>query len=414
MEGNQYQIHTMARDLEEAERALSKVSLEVRAQAAPPAPTRMERGEQLRGEPKDGQALREERKLEEILHEARRRIETPPIRSVPSPRARPLEGPDKKMLEDILPIEEKAARPLPAEVLPPPNLPMAEVTLPVPSRAGQTPEEILGLPLPVRPVHGKPPKALPAPAPRGVAGPAAAGPKRFRALPTLKFALFTTFLSIALIATAFGAFKLFFGHKPPSPPAPPLAKIIEQPLPQALLRYDEVKVIELNELSYDALKPAIDALQDVNFAAGSFLYIPIKYSSETEIRYLTAAEFFEILHIDLPPFLAASEFFTPFLYIQADAARVGFVLALQEGGAVGVMKEWEKTIVEDLLPLLPGTAKREEGAVFRLGSYKDFETHFINLPIPTTSVDWVLADGNLVVATSKDSARAALDRLPNP
>lgn len=398
MEGEQYQIRTMARDVEEAERAAKPpVFREISLKTLERIPKQLtDKTAEVRG-----QDFREERKLEEILHEARRRIEVPPIRQA---QGRPI-GPTK-MLEDILPIEEKAVKP------------MAEAISPVPPRTGETPEEILGLPQRLLEPPRVSPRSLPVPAkPEPVPSRQVLSlkvPERLRGLRTLKFALFTTFLSIALIVTAFGVFKIFSGQEPPPLPESPLPKIIEQSLPQALIRYDEVKSIEISELSYDAVKSAIDALQDVDFPAGSLAYIPIKYSSAKEIRYLTAAEFFEVLQIDLPPLLAASESFTLFLSIQGESARLGFILALPQGEAAGVMKEWEKTIVDDLRPLIFGMAKREEGAVFRLGSYKSFETHFINLPIPTTSVDWILADGNLVVATSKDAARAALDRLPSP
>ncbi len=414
MEGNDYKIRTMARDLEEVRKppippskppVFREVSLEIPEQVS-------DKTAEVRK--MDAVQPAEERKLEEILHEARRRIEVPPLRRAP----RPVE------LEDLLPIEEKIGRPLPAppsqggparhspalEALaggPPPNLPTAEI-IPYVEKAvkGETPEEILGLPqqpIELRKVTPSPtplpPKALPT-------------PSRLRVIPTLKFALLTTFLSIVLIATAFGVFKLFSDKEPLSPPPPLPPKITEQPLPQALLRYDEAKFIEVSELSYDAVKSAIDALQDADFAAGSLLYIPIKYSSEKEIRYLTAAEFFGILHIDLPPYLTSSEDFSLFLYIQEETMRLGFVMTvLDTEAAVAVMKEWEKTIVEDLGPLMFGAVKREEGAQFRLGSYKNAETHFINLPIPTTSVDWILTDTHLIVATSKDAARAAVDRV---
>ena len=191
--------------------------------------------------------------------------------------------------------------------------------------------------------------------------------------------------------------------------------IRDRPLPEALFRYDDVRPISLSEISYDALKRAIDALKDTDFMEGSMFYIPVKYASEKEIRYLTAAEFFETLQIDLPPYLTASEDFSLFLYVQEETARLGFMMTvLDTEAAKSVMKEWEKTIVDDLGPLILGAVQREEGAQFRLGSYKDVETHFINLPIPTTSVDWIVRDSNLIVATSKDAARAAVDRLPNP
>lgn len=398
----------MARDVEEAKKTF-------RVERMPPSAELIDKTAEVRArevertaEPVEGQARREERKLEEILHEARRRIEVPPVRP-------------KKTLEDMLPIEEKIARPLPLEVLPasplggpPPDLPVLSTTPPpeppraVKEMALETPEEILGLPrAPVVPL----PPLVPLPKPP-------TPQKKLRGLPSLKFALFAGFLSVILIAIAFGLYFTIFADKRASLAPQPEQKIIEQPLPKALLRYDQVKFIEIRELSYGALKPAIEALQDVVFPAGTLLYIPIKYSSEKEIRYLGAEEFFRILQIDVPAPIALAKDFSLFLYTpptgqagQPDAGpRLGFVMAAPEIDT-SVMEEWEKTIVEDLRSLIFGTTKREEGALFRRGSYKDVETHFINLPIPTTSVDWIMTGAHLVVATSKDAARAAVDKV---
>jgi len=213
-------------------------------------------------------------------------------------------------------------------------------------------------------------------------------------------------------------------------------------LPDTLIETTQIKPIKITNISYGALKSKIDALQEKRFLAGSLAHIPIKLSSESEIRYLTLVEIFAALQIDAPPILNDYKNFTLFLYSQDTKAeelctsagiadkscygpRIGIIIEMPDPGesaltistASNVMEEWEKTIVDDLRPLMlaapQGTvdAQGEEISAFSFGKHKNFITHYINLPIPTTSVDWLIADSYLVIATSKDAARAAADNL---
>ena len=260
-------------------------------------------------------------------------------------------------------------------------------------------------------------------------------------LPAPKFILITGALGFALIALGYGVVTEILLQEPVTAP-PQTLEITEPPLPDALIETTQIKPIKIANISYGALKSKIDALQEKRFLAGSLAHIPIKLSSESEIRYLTLVEIFAALQIDAPPILNDYKNFTLFLYSQDTKAeelctsagiadkscygpRIGIIIEMPDPGesaltistASNVMEEWEKTIVDDLRPLMlaapQGTvdAQGEEISAFSFGKHKNFITHYINLPIPTTSVDWLIADSYLVIATSKDAARAAADNL---
>jgi hypothetical protein len=154
------------------------------------------------------------------------------------------------------------------------------------------------------------------------------------------------------------------------------------------------------------------------------------------VRYLALTELFQILQIDAPPVLNDYKDFTLNSYspgIEEEmlckgegilrrscyGPRLGLVIKLQEpqdglltkDSARNIMQEWEKTISEDMVPIILDVIEYRASKEFSSGLYKNSQTRFINLPLPSTSVDWLIADNYLIIATSKNSARAAVDAL---
>jgi hypothetical protein len=359
-----------------------------------------------------------------------------PVKTAETP-VQKTETPIKKTLEDILPIEP--AREPRVSHGPPTNLPTGEpsfVASPLAAirrpqaeteeKIKRTPEEILGLPF----RSSKVAKAgLPA-------SPTRATPKALarRRRGNFRFILLAGFLAMVIVGLGYGIYWKV--SKPEAlPPTPAAVQISEQPLPEALIQTIETETIELSGLNYDILKPKIDVLAETKFLPESLVYIPVKFTTQKEARYLTLKEIFEVLQIDAPPILYSHKNFTLYLYSQGvesqklcdDAGivnkscygpRIGIVIelpdadegALTKDVAFSIMREWEKTITDDLGPLMLAVPQKT-GAQFARGEYKDNDTSFINLPIPTTSLDWILTDTHLIIATSKDAARAAVDAL---
>lgn len=469
-------------------------------------------------------AEKEERKLSEILAEARRRLETGPRseESISPAKTTSREAPAaRKTLEDILPIEERpATADKPALVSPPASLPTGQagtfasrdrdvesrntppLNLPTeeflrrvsetaaaggPARSArfvgpetakpagdlkvqvpgkeiakisprETPEEMLGLPArpaggpmrqvsvpagqaglrgePIAPIRGVPSSRMTAPPPVREKEEAifTVGAPKYKTITSFKFALITGILSITLIAIVGGAYFKFFVEKPSAPPPPPPQSVIEQPMPRPFVSYDDRKILEVSELAYGPVKTKIDSLGDMEFPVGTLSYTPIRFRTDKEIRYVTLDELFQILKIDAPPQIRNAKAYNLFAYSQSPSAktecfaagitdplcygrRLGLMIPLSQfeasttvSAVVVSMQEWEKTMTDDLRPLLLALPQETQETRFKNGKYKDFETRFINLPISTTSFDWILTDEYLIIATSKDAARVALDR----
>ena len=463
-------------------------------QPAPPKPER--------GEPAPPDETKEVRTLSQILADARNRVAAaesdlakPETKAGPEPPQRikieDMKGPDILPIEPLgvtrgepVPTTEEKVPQIPPKKniplgrtgAPPPNLPTGEPSLapspqkpaesllkadiqagppPIPPKAdlgGKTPEEILGIapkksilpPEPPKPPGlGKPPiSSL-----EKIVRPPKEPPKkpapriRLKGLPAPKFILITGILGLALVALGYGVVTKILPQEPVTAP-PPIPKITEPPLPDALIEADQIKPIEIAYISYDALKTKIDALRKEQFLPGSLAHIPIKLSSESEIRYLTLAEIFAALQIDAPPILNDYKNFTFFLYSQGAEAkkvctdagiankscygpRIGIVIELPDleesaftlNTTSIVMAEWEKTIVDDLRTIVLTDPQRgidsggNEINVFSLAKYKNFDIRYINLPISTTSIDWMITDSYLVISTSKGAAWAAADNL---
>ncbi|MBI1888824.1 MAG: hypothetical protein HYS15_02740 [Candidatus Spechtbacteria bacterium] len=202
---------------------------------------------------------------------------------------------------------------------------------------------------------------------------------------------------------------------------------------RALVRYEDVRILEVSELVYDSMKAKINSLEDTQFpVSSSVLYIPIRLKTEKQIRDVTLDELFQALRIDAPAQIRDTKEYNLFLYAEPDSAkaeclaagitdnlcygpRIGLIMKIPQaetGSDVRqLMQEWEKTMADDLRPLLLALPQKGEETVFKTGKYRDFETRYINLPISTMSFDWILTDGTLIIATSKDAARTALDRI---
>jgi len=341
------------------------------------------------------------------------------------------------------------------------GLPVAKLAPPVhtpkqPIMPKETPEEILGLPA----RHGKPGVAngpvqrkvsVPTQSKKELSGGNAVGVRK--GLPSLKFAVIMGGLGILLATVLGGLYWNFFikggpSSDEPTVAPPPTQKTVERPKPKALLRQDYENIIEIDELSYDTLETKIDELKNVSFPAESIIHIPIKYTTLDEIRYITLKELFDTLEIKAPLGLLDKNF-TLFLYIQGMdvqqecvsagittsscyGPRLGLVIDMEDPDRQNsdlvnsIMAEWEKTIINAFDPVILTEYQKPEDAEFKSGTQGIFATRYINLPagqaglpadeegfpISTTSIDWVYANGYLIIATSQDAAKVSIERLP--
>lgn len=315
--------------------------------------------------------------------------------------------------------------------------------------AKETPEEILGLSAIPRQerAEAKPEREKTAPSPAAPEITERVAPikerggglTKKRKIPALKFALITIALGAGLAGIVAGVyFSMLSGKEVKEGEGKITApSVAVQPEPPPLIRYDNANVIEIDSLSPETLQAAINNLNNLAFLEGQIIYIPVKYSSQTSVSYLTFDEIAHILDIPVPPPLLnkSTDEFNMFLYIQGAeerkecelagiisrncyAPRIGIIFdaSKEEAAIADIMLRWENTLAYDLSPLI--LSEFIPDGTFNNGEYKGLATRYLNLRLneggnksATTSIDWIIADSKLIVATSKNAARVAVDNL---
>lgn len=93
--------------------------------------------------------------------------------------------------------------------------------------------------------------------------------------------------------------------------------------------------------------------------------------------------------------------------------RLGMAVKVSDSQkALSALKIWEKTMVSDLKPMILAKAGSQASSAFLTGTYKGQTIRYKNMPINTTTVEYVLADDILIITTSKSSILKAIDNLP--
>ena len=426
---------------------------------------------EVKPQPEQEEGGKVEKTLAEILSGAREKMEETPKNAEDQEKRTGAEPQTNKTGEDLLPIEDTAvdtkpsapSQPTASHGQPPQNLPTGEPTLietkeaptlptrsldvevpassaggPTPRDAGEklaideTPEKILGIPdRELKDKKREPPK-------KPVVTPTkkiSSLPKKPRKLSTVKFVLITTVLGFILMGIVSGLyFSVFKGPSEGRDTVLVVAPVVS-PEPKSLIKYDSTYAIEVDELSYEALMTKIESLSSLVFPEKTITYIPIKYMTPKLISYLTFDELTNILDIPVPSELLDKDF-NLFLYNQSDESaetcesagilradcsgpRLGLIIGVgnEETAIADIMLKWEKTITADLGPLILAKYHTKDGS-FSNGSYEGVSVRYKNLPqeeggqdTNTTSVDWAIINERLVIGTSMNTVRSALNKL---
>lgn len=426
-------IRTMAQDLELAKTKVAetvpyaeKWGVEPKTTTPRPEPT----------------APAKEKRLSDILREAKERVgKESPLDAEQNRKQAKTIIPRENSNADILPIEENASYSAQPQIaMPPRNLPTGEPTLeekkplpekeaPVPSdktaTSKKTPEDILGISK-----KASEPPSLKTFRNAEKAGVKQGELKRLKK-PGLKPPKFKLFIIIGVLsAILLSATILIFWkisaveETVPEGNIPPIG---EQKKPVPLIAADSSLEIEINELSYQGLKIKLDSFKDYPLPPKNIASILIKYSGS----YLTLRQFLQTLKIQAPPPLSSSEDFALFLYAQGAEEqkiclesgitsglcfgnRVGLIIDIPENNveiAKNAMMEWEPSLVEDVSEIIFAPLQAPNVISFSDGLYLNTATRFINLPIETISVDWMMAENKLIIATSKNAGRKARDNI---
>lgn len=224
----------------------------------------------------------------------------------------------------------------------------------------------------------------------------------------------------------------------PLEPKPPIETSIPQ-TPKPLLKVDSTTVITVKQLSYEEILPKLETLRNSSFPEESVTHLPLLLHNDQEARFINLSEFFTLMGIPAPANLKEYDNFSLFLYSQTKeeeelciasgiiektcyGPRLGLVVDLasrkgatvEEGSneAIRALVDWEATtMVKDLSNLILSPTPTTPPTSFLSGRYGNIPTRYINLPIHTTSIDWIIVDRYFIIATSMDSARTAVSRL---
>jgi len=130
---------------------------------------------------------------------------------------------------------------------------------------------------------------------------------------------------------------------------------------------------------------------------------------------LSFSIFSYLFKISLSPEILDSleENFSLYFYRDNENVRLGAAVDIQDTEAISseISKE-ENALVSELQPLFLSNPFSEIGESFNTSQYKDFQIRYINLNEDNTlSVDYSIAGDKLIIGTSKDTARAIIDKM---
>jgi len=114
----------------------------------------------------------------------------------------------------------------------------------------------------------------------------------------------------------------------------------------------------------------------------------------------------------------ASTSSSPFI-AQANVGRFGLIVktknASNDDQLIKNLRDLEQLMPADLKLLLSDVQNRlPANPIFSDGRYKDIAIRYINFPTPDHSLDYAILNGYLIFGTSKESLRAAIDRILGP
>jgi len=195
--------------------------------------------------------------------------------------------------------------------------------------------------------------------------------------------------------------------------------------PTPLLLVDETEDIQLKENEISLINNRLKDLSYLVKEKGNLSQILISIEDEVtkEAKYIDLDTFLTVTGIIFPEsiqqIISSSspdkiDNYTLFSYSQETGRRLGLVIKINQENVnlSEALKAWESSIRNDLTPLflqdeIPSPATEE----FQDNFYKGVGIRYINFPTPELSIDYAVIGGKLIIATSKESAYAVIDRL---
>lgn len=143
--------------------------------------------------------------------------------------------------------------------------------------------------------------------------------------------------------------------------------------------------------------------------------ILIKYTTKTEKSYLTFQEVIDLLQIKIPNNIIQNAQNGEILaYEQNGTIRYGLAIKIMGDSLsmLNYMNFWENTAIDDIKNLyIENLPVILENSVFKDNFHESFVKSYINLPDTETSLDWAISNEKqiLIIATSKDMTYKIMD-----
>jgi len=197
---------------------------------------------------------------------------------------------------------------------------------------------------------------------------------------------------------------------------------VEPTVPEPLISVDETQTIELTLGEEKRLISELNLVAEEAQASSTLRHILVKVVGEREKKYLDLENLFSALEIEVPEnILAAVPTTTPertgsnytlFFFSQSAGNRLGMVMEIEEDSLDLMLKLWEESMKTKLRPLHLNL-KYEPAATeeFLDNVYRGVAIRYINFPDPTLSIDYVVVEDKLIIATSRAAMYATIDAL---
>lgn len=238
-------------------------------------------------------------------------------------------------------------------------------------------------------------------------------------------------LAVVIVAGILG-YLYFFWPKPPEPPPPEP----EPPLPSPMFSMEHQEIIQLTKTELDTLPSKIQSLAQQNQTAGHFTYLIVKQING-QTKYPDFSSLLSALAIDLS-LLAKCDQASPcpetdlfanidanqyslFIYHQKELpehplspkqARLGLVVKLKDlAKTKTAFLEQEFQLPQIFEPMLLGKEPTTIIKEFQDNLYLNVPIRYINFPDKYLSIDYVFLSDWLIIATSKESAYATLEKI---
>lgn len=240
------------------------------------------------------------------------------------------------------------------------------------------------------------------------------------------------FSLIAFYVTLFGYWYLVKKIKAPEPSSPPTLQPSlpvpvspepqppQPPLPPAISTLkDTVAPQRANTLQFTAKEDLAHLFSLFSQKEQQPGFAELIFRKQPGGLAISREELFELFGVSIPASVSSQfqEDFLLFLYSYEQKNRLGFVSKVKDGKlAKEAMRQWEKTVEQDLLPLSPllGTEGTWYIHSFLSRTYKDTEIRLQTFSLQDIGIVYAVLDDYLIFTSSFEAAKAAIDRLAAP